>query len=406
MDVLRGSARAAGLLAFFLAAACHGQTNLPIHSLHAAKLGRLDCNLCHLPAAKGSVDLRRPGHAQCMLCHAAAFRKQVVATICAQCHQPAAQGDPAALERYPSRQRVLAGFSHDRHADPKARFDRATGIRADCAFCHKLAADGWRQRIPGHAQCSACHSKPGMRPELNAFVRTADCRGCHAPEQLEQPSVAAEKRHLPITFSHAAHRVDCVTCHAKDSQRPRMADCAGCHESSRRIPAALRMSRCATCHQDSAQPGGAMVTSFNRTVRPESHTGAFRVHHEDAASASGASCFACHQNVVASASARNQCTSCHMTMRPASHTARWKDDIHGKYAALDRSTCATCHASESCSRCHNELPRSHVPLPVFKAGGHAGPAMMNTRACFTCHTFQNTCATCHVNSLRPGSLRQ
>ncbi len=85
-------------------------------------------------------------------------------------------------------------------------------------------------------------------------------------------------------------------------------------------------------------------------------------------------------------------------MRPASHTARWKDDLHGKYAALDRTTCATCHQQDYCSRCHNELPRSHFPLPLFQNGGHAIPAMLNQRSCLTCHTFQNTCASCHVNA--------
>ena len=53
-------------------------------------------------------------------------------------------------------------------------------------------------------------------------------------------------------------------------------------------------------------------------------------------------------------------------MRPASHTARWRDDIHGRYAALDRVACATCHTADYCSRCHNELPSTHVPLALFK----------------------------------------
>jgi hypothetical protein len=243
-----------------------------------------------------------------------------------------------------------------------------------------------------------------MHPELNAFVRSASCRGCHAPEQLEQ-SVVVAKSYPAIRFSHAAHRVNCTTCHSEHSKLPRMADCADCHESSRQVSAAFRMSNCGTCHLETTKPG-VVLTSFSRNVRPASHNGAFRVHHEDAASAAGANCFACHQNMVASSSARNQCVSCHSTMKPVSHTARWQDSIHGKYAALDRATCATCHTSESCSRCHNELPRSHVPLPLFKAGGHATLAMMDTRSCFTCHTYQNTCSTCHVNSLRPNIVQR
>jgi len=86
-------------------------------------------------------------------------------------------------------------------------------------------------------------------------------------------------------------------------------------------------------------------------------------------------------------------------MKPVSHTVRWKDDIHGQYTAIDRASCAVCHAADYCVRCHNELPRSHQPLPLFKAGGHARLAMLNQRACMTCHTFQNTCAECHARRL-------
>ena len=87
-------------------------------------------------------------------------------------------------------------------------------------------------------------------------------------------------------------------------------------------------------------------------------------------------------------------------MRPVSHTARWKDDVHGKYAAFDRTTCATCHTADSCVRCHNQLPRSHAPLAIFKNGGHTALAIANERSCLTCHTFQNTCAACHKRVLR------
>jgi hypothetical protein len=87
-------------------------------------------------------------------------------------------------------------------------------------------------------------------------------------------------------------------------------------------------------------------------------------------------------------------------MRPNNHTARWKDDIHGKHAALDRTTCATCHTADSCVRCHNVTPRSHQPLALFVAGGHALPAMLDIRSCLTCHTYDNTCSACHVGTLQ------
>src|SRR5215472_3241548 len=117
----------------------------------------------------------------------------VATKICSTCHEG------TKLAPFPRQQNSLNGFSHDRHIDPKARLDPSTRMRADCSFCHKLAADGRNERIPGHTQCAACHSKPGMHPEMNAFVRTASCRGCHAPEQLE-PSVVVAKSYPAIRF--------------------------------------------------------------------------------------------------------------------------------------------------------------------------------------------------------------
>jgi hypothetical protein len=66
---------------------------------------------------------------------------------------------------------------------------------------------------------------------------------------------------------------------------------------------------------------------------------------------------------------------------------------------MDRTECAVCHTASYCSDCHNELPRSHNPLTLFKGGSHAIPARLDLRSCFTCHTFANTCSECHVNQI-------
>jgi hypothetical protein len=143
-----------------------------------------------------------------------------------------------------------------------------------------------------------------------------------------------------------------------------------------------------------------------KNVKPDFHTEAFRRHHEAESLEPGAKCFVCHQNVSPSAASKTQCESCHEVMRPANHTARWKDDLHGQYAALDRTECVTCHTAAYCSDCHNELPRSHEPLAQFKAGAHSYPAMLDLRTCLTCHTWQNTCSECHQNQIVPNALPQ
>ncbi len=388
MEVL---GRAAIVCAVWSLAACAGESSA-IHILHAQKLGRLECNLCHPPAARGSVDLKRPGHAQCSLCHAEAFQS-AAGPVCAPCHN---SSKPAASDLTSPVPASLSRFSHAHHADPKAR-TTPSGFRGDCAFCH-----GTEPRIPGHKQCAVCHGKSGIQPELTPFLRTAGCLGCHDPQSSAAP--VRPLQYSGIRFSHAPHvnaGIDCSRCHAaavvsaslNERSLPRMADCAECHDG-RQVAAHFRMSHCETCHT-TAMPEKQVL---HPDVKPPSHTPAFRRLHASAAASADTKCFACHQNVRAGSGSAEVCSSCHLTMKPVSHTARWKDDIHGKWAALDRTACATCHTADYCSRCHNQLPRSHAPLPMFKAGGHARLAMLDNRACFTCHTFQNTCASCHVRT--------
>ena len=280
-----------------------------------------------------------------------------------------------------------APFSHLQHLDPKARIDPQTGFRSDCTFCHRFDPAGVLATMPAQQKCDVCHLKPGFTP-------------------VHLTPTAAPTQYAGIVFSHASHfrrkfswRIGCTTCHSTDGSLPKMIDCVSCHDQSRRMPPRAQMSNCRTCHADSRE--GPLPSDHTRNVKPAFHTETFRTHHAGEASVPDAKCFACHQNVTAAAQGTNQCTACHQVMRPASHTARWKDDLHGKYAALDRTACATCHRQDYCSRCHNELPRSHYPLPLFKNGAHAVPAMLDQRACLTCHTYQNTCAYCHLNQLTP-----
>ncbi len=396
-----------------------------IHAVHAKKL-ELDCNTCHLPAREGSVELQRPGHPQCMTCHQDWFEKDINQRFCAECHStfpPTSKDDLVQFPRYKKERAILFEFSHAKHVDQKARVNAATGFRADCTYCHKFQPKGDFASFPRHAECAGCHLQGGAKPTLTAASTTADCRGCHQPEEIENPGFTGERRfiaahvvsgqYVNLKFNHAAHfrnkqlyKLDCTTCHyaiprsvsLADLTLPKMIDCVDCHDTSKTMAQQFRMSNCSTCHQD--QVSGLAPASHTRNVKPAFHTPSFRQHHEGQASEPGAKCFVCHQNVTASAEGRDQCIACHQVMLPTSHTARWKDEIHGQFAAIDRNSCATCHTADSCSRCHNEVPRSHLPLALFKAGTHMRMAMLNERACFTCHTFQNTCAECHTRGTR------
>jgi len=407
-----------------------------IHELHATKLG-LDCSTCHTSEKPNSVEFDRPGHDQCMGCHEEAFTKDLNKTICSQCHSvfpPTSSDDLLPFPRYSKKRALLFDFSHAKHVDSRARLDPKTGFRADCTYCHKFDAEGQFASFPGHTQCAGCHSGGNVKPMLSATSETKDCRGCHTPEEIENPGFTKQRQliadhvvsgvHVNLKFSHVAHfrnkekfNLNCTTCHyavpqstrLADLTLPKMLDCVQCHDSAKDMPQQFQMTNCKTCHID--PPKGSAPTSHTRNIKPPFHTESFRQHHEQEAKAPDAKCFVCHTNVRPAASSfvaassstspsdANQCISCHLVMRPASHTARWRDDEHGKMAALDRASCATCHQAETCVRCHNETPRSHQPLAFFEAGAHREAAMLDQRSCLTCHTYENTCSKCHVKKL-------
>lgn len=396
-----------------------------LHDYHMKQVG-LDCDGCHVPEKPGSVVLQRPGHDQCTPCHQDDFDKDIKQQVCAQCHSgfpPAGQVDLLPFPRFKNVRPIVYEFSHADHVDPHGRTDTRTGFRADCTYCHHFPANGAFATFGDHVVCSGCHSQAGMKPLLSEKSTTADCRGCHRPEEIENPSAypghqelasyITSGRYEHIQFSHADHfkdrvsfHLDCTTCHYEVASStnlaslslPKMADCVNCHDVSKNIAPSYRMANCQSCHLTApSEPGTAILTSI---VKPASHTEGFRLHHAEQAAEAGAPCFICHMNLEPSATGKQQCMNCHQVMMPVSHTGRWKDDVHGKYAALDRTTCSTCHMTDFCNRCHNQTPRTHFPLAQFKNGGHAQLAMLNERACFTCHTFANTCGECHVESLK------
>ena len=94
------------------------------------------------------------------------------------------------------------------------------------------------------------------------------------------------------------------------------------------------------------------------------------------------------------------CDECHSVMQPKSHTIRWRSDLHGRMAAMNRMNCTVCHQSDFCIRCHDQRPRSHNPINAFVNGGHRFLAQVNQRSCFVCHDYAQTCQRSHSPTLR------
>lgn len=412
------------------------------HDFHVNQLG-LDCTQCHTApkGAKGSATLVlsvRPGHAACQDCHDEVASAKKETKVCRVCHI----GNGAALAPFPSGILNLTEFSHAGHVDPKGRLN-VQGVRQDCITCHQPTAHG--QAGPNHPQCVLCHASKGVaKPTLDLSGPSTACATCHSLKRIDAhlaarmrivgpPTVAAhaggvilrqvtfqwatasgEPYRDIVPFPHRRHlrrrdgaAIGCMTCHSPVVHQtqlgtvtvPKMKVCASCHDNATYVRAPYLIKRCEICHRKVRADLRPLPTD---PVSPRLvHNDAFRRFHYLQASDANAPCGYCHPEAINVKVDR--CAGCHSSMQPRSHLqARWSDLWHGRQAGLDRKECAACHAADFCVKCHSSvLPRSHVPLNAFVAGRHAEAASLDLRGCFTCHSFEQTCAECHNQQLGP-----
>ena len=373
----------------------------------------LGCADCHPSQAVVTGKPARPGlrdHAPCDECHAEEFYKPPGA-FCQICHTSVKLTGEAeiGMQPYPERgfQKILASrFSHRTHMSADD-MEKQVGFHVSCTDCHKREATSRDPMLPGHAQCLRCHEKAEKARDKLSMAR---CDGCHRQRDIE-----LKRGRIFIVgdliFAHADHETDlagdaigCDECHADVARSrsaaevsvPRMQQCATCHEDSQKTPARVRIAKCQVCHKvihTGDPPEDHLQGGFSRDL-PLDHTLAFRRDHGRQAAADDAKCSYCHDG-LSRKSNRDNCHQCHSVMRPRDHTLGWLDDSHGQAATSDRDRCATCHTGDQCVACHQVTPRSHMPLATFRLGGHATAARVDTRSCFACHTFENTCSNCH-----------
>lgn len=423
----------------------------------ANKGAQLECKTCHAIGDRFAV--LRPGqdqHAPCDTCHADAFY-QPPGALCGTCHKevnPLQEG-ASPVYAYPRRERVaqlLSRFDHALHLDG-AQVKGANGA-LQCASCHQVGSgeDAYAS-FPTHEACAPCHASAkeggqGVAPLMDA------CSSCHAQNG---PGKARRFIQNDIRFTHGKHvrdasgkEIACESCHyavrksttSYDTVLPVMADCARCHEDSSRTPDRVRIAQCGVCHTGAVdsvklpgnhtaarevKPEGRALTlrdltpngeqlladkdgvvpvqqgKLNPAKRPDDHTPIFRSRHAEAASSRDAKCGYCHTGL--SGSSRDACTDCHATMRPRSHTLRFRNTEHGRLAAMNARACATCHEVDFCTECHKIAPPNHSPLTTFRYR-HERAARFNPRSCMTCHTFEATCQECHLNDIAPSPVPQ
>lgn len=253
-------------------------------------------------------------------------------------------------------------FPHDRHAK----------LFPNCEACHSGVISGRADRVlPNPRQCESCHNgtdakrvewTPRQRPSQGGLLR----------------------------FSHVEHasKTDsagrsCGNCHA-DAGAPRMQ------------VSAARAPRCFSCHT-------------HRTT----------AHYDESNS-----CNTCH--VPLTAATALSASRVAQLPRPATHEDANFIATHGLPSggkARSMASCATCHARESCVRCHlngQAIPaintlgrdarvaavvrgkRASYPRPASHTvadfvATHGSEAARQPARCASCHA-QPSCRTCHTGT--------
>lgn len=260
------------------------------------------------------------------------------------------------------------GFPHARHAK----------LFPTCTGCHSGVVSGdAKEMIPAPAVCAQCHNG------------------------TDQKTIAwsgASLRATNLKFTHAGHDV-------KSAEAGSPATCVSCHtdqvDTSWMHVRAAQGGVCVACHANQA----------GEHLAPD------------------AVCSTCHTTLVDSRALTKQQIAAFP--KPASHASADFLSTHAPKTSAALAQCATCHARESCQRCHanagkinaisqlgsdarvKELTRgvaAKYPTPDSHKGdgwatGHGTAAAASIQQCANCHT-QPACKSCHAGGTPSGSKAQ
>jgi hypothetical protein len=283
-----------------------------------------------------------------------------------------------ALTGYPTTHSGVI-FSHSSHYGTR---------NIECVDCHTKVAKSISAQdklIPGHDDCSSCHS---------VDKAPNDCKLCHTDPN--NPSGVAEAKQ-EVKFSHQSHLDDstaasvCLTCHPgidklnghpSEANFPSMNRCFKCHDG---IKAA---KDCKECHTKPAE--------MQTMIHPSDYLHAHRFD----ADAKETSCEPCHQK-------ESSCSECHAgdNLVRTVHNSNYRF-THGLDAKGKEFECRNCHDYETfCNDCHNQegdIPLNHYAAdwnPRTSPTRHAEEARKDIESCAGCHEEEgrSTCAQpgCH-----------
>ncbi|HEU4988750.1 MAG TPA: cytochrome c3 family protein [Gemmatimonadaceae bacterium] len=242
--------------------------------------------------------------------------------------------------------------------------------------------------------CAGCHAGILSGDSAAMFPTKAVCAQCHNGTDVHRVSWSGPSTHATnLKFSHAEHAMmsaqggaaaQCVNCHGQQAGRDTAwmhvagADpsaCIACHRHQ--APEHLASSAdCATCHKPLAEAAGLSTAAIAAFPKPPSHSDPdWLATHAPKNDAQVAQCATCH--------ARESCERCHANADRLPAIRALASDA--RVAALERDAKPVYFT-----------PASH--LASSWRYGHGASARSNTGNCASCHT-QTSCRTCHTGEL-------
>jgi hypothetical protein len=248
-----------------------------------------------------------------------------------------------------------------------------------CIGCHAGIVTGLRQTtFPAPETCARCHNGIDEKAVVWAGpVRTAS--------NLRFDHVAHEKH-----TSTDTDKLQCLRCHGQGdslASRPWMvvrrappAECLSCHEH-RATAHLANDARCETCHVPVAQAIALSDSAIADLPSPPSHSDPnWIAKHAPASASELAQCATCH--------ARESCARCHVNAATLPSITSLASDMRIARFVRGRPP-------------QYPVPPSHL-LPSF-AQDHGALASSQTASCANCHA-QASCRTCHLGSMGSGVI--
>jgi Cytochrome c3 len=377
------------------------------HSKFGFKLqgahGTATCRACHKALDFKGVK------SDCVGCHADVHQGEL-GTTCDRCHTARSFIDRAMMTK-----------SHQLTRFPLVGAHLAT----DCAGCHKPGAQGQLQFVSTTSSCVSCHQADydhTNNPNHAAAGYSLECASCHQPI----PGFAGASFNHPLFSLTSVHgQLQCAQCHlpgVPNSAAP--TTCTGCHgpggivgdvytpaKNPDHVASSLPTS-CSDCHQ--LVPGWAGAT-FNHTqlalTGVHGQLQCNQCHLPGAAvTAAPTTCAGCHgpggmvQDVYTGAKSPDHvgasfsltCTNCHQLV------PNWANATFD-HTALTTFPLTGAHVAQTCDQCHNNP--AMPPVGVYKG---------RPTTCVSCHQsdfnltgspphqtgqFPTDCTGCHTTSV-------